>query len=399
MPISVRCPDDSSVPIAFGEVRDPEAFEAFLDARLGIGESVELAVETQILVHAHAFGERQVARREPDALRGLTAVVREIEAAHTDRAAVGRHDAENHEQRRGLARAVGAEQRDALPRVNGYVDTVDRARPAVVLDEAARLQHHFARHAPNGSFFTWSAPTVISPTVIAVDWSGAKRTGLSSGIWLAVIEQGRLVRSEALSMREHAVEIVEAYAPPVIAGFDFSFGFPAWFAHRTRLRHDRRRLVDGRARRRDVVGVATDSRRSGETGATFPSSSASGGARKRCAKTDSRRSRSSNSSGTDRWAPDQSAGCPTSTRLRGAGFAIWPFDQPADRIAMEIYPSLMRKRAAHHDVGPFANEHERDAVVSARVLWDHRETVAALEAATDPVTLIEGDVWTPPAGA
>jgi hypothetical protein len=63
---------------------------------------------------------------------------------------------------------------------------------------------------------------------------------------------------------------------------------------------------------------------------------------------------------------------------------------------MEVYPSMMRRRAPHHDVG-FENEHERDAVVSARVLWDHRETVAALEAATDPITLIEGDVWTPPA--
>ena len=62
---------------------------------------------------------------------------------------------------------------------------------------------------------------------------------------------------------------------------------------------------------------------------------------------------------------------------------------------MEIYPSLMRKLAPHHDVGPFTNEHERDAVVSARVIWEHREVIAALRAATDPTTLIEGDVWMP----
>jgi hypothetical protein len=55
----------------------------------------------------------------------------------------------------------------------------------------------------------------------------------------------------------------------------------------------------------------------------------------------------------------------------------------------------MRRLAAHHDVGPFATEHERDAVVSARVMWDHREVIAALGAATDPTTLIEGDVWMP----
>ena len=82
-------------------------------------------------------------------------------------------------------------------------------------------------------------------------------------------------------------------------------------------------------------------------------------------------------------------------RLRAAGFAIWPFDDAGERTVMEIYPSRMRKIATQHNFGAFANEHERDAVVSAWVLWDHRETVAALRAATDPVTLLEGDVWIP----
>ena len=49
-----------------GEVRDPEAFEALVDLRGRIGEPVELAVELQVLAHAHALGERQVAGREPD---------------------------------------------------------------------------------------------------------------------------------------------------------------------------------------------------------------------------------------------------------------------------------------------------------------------------------------------
>ena len=127
-----------------------------MDARLGIGQTVELAVEAQILVDAHAFREWQVARRESDALRGLAPMTCEIEAAHVDRALVGSHDAEDHEQRRRLTRAVGAEQRDPFPGMDDHVDAVDRARPAVVLDGAASLQHHFARHAFNGSFFAWS---------------------------------------------------------------------------------------------------------------------------------------------------------------------------------------------------------------------------------------------------
>ena len=88
-------------------------------------------------------------------------------------------------------------------------------------------------------------------------------------------------------------------------------------------------------------------------------------------------------------------GMPYLARLRGAGVAIWPFDDAGDRTALEVYPSLMRRLAPHHDVGPFTTDHERDAVVSARVMWDHREAIAALGAATDPTTLLEGDVWMP----
>jgi hypothetical protein len=81
--------------------------------------------------------------------------------------------------------------------------------------------------------------------------------------------------------------------------------------------------------------------------------------------------------------------------LRGAGVSIWPFDAAGDRTVVEIYPSVLRKLAPHHDVGPWRNDHERDAVVSARVMWDERETFAALGAANDPVTRLEGDIWAP----
>jgi hypothetical protein len=39
--------------------------------------------------------------------------------------------------------------------------------------------------------------------------------------------------------------------------------------------------------------------------------------------------------------------------------------------------------------------HERDAVESAGVMWERRESFATLRAATDRVTRIEGDVWIP----
>lgn len=231
---------------------------------------------------------------------------------------------------------------------------------------------------------------MVDPTVIAVDWSGAKHTGPKSGIWLAFIQEGRLVRSEAVARREDAIAIVSACPPPVIAGFDFSFGFPAWFAHE----HGCTTIAD----------VWSMAEHDGEKWLASPPMPPFW--RDRCEVSVEQRFRRCE----ERLRPAKSIfqlvgngqvgagsvrGMPHLAWLRGAGFAVWPFDRATDRTAMEIYPSLMRKLAPHHDAGPFTTEHERDAVVSARVIWDHRETVAALRAATDPTTLIEGDVWMP----
>ena len=59
-----------------GEVRDPEPLEPFVDARLRIGEAVELAVERRYSLHPHALGERQIAGREADALGRFAALAR-----------------------------------------------------------------------------------------------------------------------------------------------------------------------------------------------------------------------------------------------------------------------------------------------------------------------------------
>jgi hypothetical protein len=88
-------------------------------------------------------------------------------------------------------------------------------------------------------------------------------------------------------------------------------------------------------------------------------------------------------------------GMPYLTRLRDAGFAIWPFDPPGDRTVLEIYPSLLRAIMPHDEL-EFENEHERDAVLSAAAMWYHRDSFAELRAADDDVTMLEGDVWTPP---
>ena len=141
-----------------------------------------------------------------------------------------------------------------------------------------------------------------------------------------------------------------------IAGFDFSFGLPAWFARE-----------HGCATIDEVWALAA---RDGEhwLAPTPPfwreplrraaATSASAGARRATRP----RSRSSSSSATVRSARDRYAACRSSRGLRAAGFAIWPFDAPTDRTVVRDLPVGAPRHSSPH-AGPFANDHERDAVV------------------------------------
>ncbi|MET1002988.1 MAG: hypothetical protein ABWZ15_14345, partial [Acidimicrobiia bacterium] len=88
-------------------------------------------------------------------------------------------------------------------------------------------------------------------------------------------------------------------------------------------------------------------------------------------------------------------GMPMLAALRDAGFAIWPFDPPADRTVFEMYPTLLRARAPDLALGTFPSPHARDATVSARVLWRYRDALRALPAAADATTALEGEIWDP----
>jgi hypothetical protein len=238
-----------------------------------------------------------------------------------------------------------------------------------------------------------TSPCEFRGSVVAVDWSGARDPGAQRrGICVASADAGG-IEASAGRTRVETIELVEQLPAPLHVGFDFSFGFPAWFARR-----------HGCATIDDVWSLAASE---GDTmlAPTPPFW------RARCDVPLERRFRRCEEDLRTAGAPAKSIfqlvgngqvgagsvrGMPLLARLRDRGFAIWPFDAAAERTAFEIYPSLLRKLAPDHDVGPFASNDERDAVASARVMWDHRASFADLPAATDPVTLIEGDVWLPP---
>lgn len=223
----------------------------------------------------------------------------------------------------------------------------------------------------------------MGPTVIAIDWSGARRP---KGIWLAVVRDGQLVESRALATREEAVEYVLRANSPVFAGFDFSFSVPEWFA-----------------RENACISVEDVWARAASDGEVWLAPTEPFW-RDRCRVSPERRFRRCERRypgaksvfqlvGNGQVGAGSVRGMPLLAELRAGGVAIWPFDAPAERTVVEIYPSALRRLAP--DAGPFRTNDERDAVCSALVMWDARETVAALEAATDPTTRLEGDVWAP----
>jgi len=225
--------------------------------------------------------------------------------------------------------------------------------------------------------------TGIEPTVVAVDWSGARRP---KGLWLAAIRDGVLIESRALARREEAIAYVANCVTPVIAGFDFSFSVPEWFAR-----------AQGCTTVDDVWALAA---REGERW-LLPSPPFW---RARCDVPVDQRFRQCERRyptaksifqlvGNGQVGAGSVRGMPLLAELRAAGVAIWPFDAPARRTAFEIYPSVLRPLATPERA--YSSNDERDAVCSVEVMWRYRETVAALAAATDPTRRLEGDVWAP----
>ncbi len=229
---------------------------------------------------------------------------------------------------------------------------------------------------------------VVEPTVIAVDWSGARTS--RKGIWLArrarPVVSPRAARSRRARTRSPTSRISRG---PLIAGFDFSFGVPG--------------VVRPRPRLHDVDEVWTLAARDGESWlaptppflAEARVTSRPSTAFRRCEMRYPAAKSLFQLVGNGQVGAGSVRGMPLLPRLRAAGvadLAVRPA-RTAHRRSRSIPPRCAS--ASSPDAGPFANEHERDAVCSALVMWRQRETVAALRAATDPTIRLEGDIWAP----
>jgi len=124
-----------------GEVRDAKALEPELHRRLGVVQAVQLTEQTQELHHPQPLRQREVAGGEADLGGSLAALTGEAMPDDLDPARVGGHDPEQHEQGRRLSSAVGPEERDALPRLDGEVEAVDGADALVLLHQPVGAQN------------------------------------------------------------------------------------------------------------------------------------------------------------------------------------------------------------------------------------------------------------------
>jgi hypothetical protein len=259
-----------------------------------------------------------------------------------------------------------------------------------------------------------------APTCIAIDWSGAANEAAQRRhIVAATVRDGRVLDVVAGRTRAEVAQSLHAIGrtagdAATFVGFDFSFSVPAWFAlsHGCRSIGDVWELVAEHGeqwlaecappfwgRRATRCHLVTDDRY------------------RVCEQRLRARQRQPKSvfqiAGAGAVGTGSLRGMPWLAWLRSRGFAVWPFDDVGPCTALEVYPSLYAKvatndaagRAAH--LAPLAPDllgaREReiavasddafDAVVSALAMWERRDDLLSLQAATDETTAIEGEIW------
>jgi hypothetical protein len=280
---------------------------------------------------------------------------------------------------------------------------------------------------------------------IAVDWSGAA-SGAARRIWLAEVVDGALVRLECGRDRAQLAEELIAIGratPDVVAGLDFAFGVPAWYAAALGA-------ADGPALWATAAREGEGWLRCGE-----PPWWGRPGKRRgdddpltRFRRTEREVPRVAGIApksvfqvgGAGAVGTGSVRGMPLLARLHAAGWRIWPFTDDDGSMAhaptahaptahaptahaptahaptvVEIYPRLLtgpvnksnfsqRAEYLRHrfptlavEPGVIASSSEDafDAAVSALVMAEHAEALRTLPSARDAVERVEGAIWWP----
>jgi len=247
--------------------------------------------------------------------------------------------------------------------------------------------------------------------VVAVDWSG-RASGAARYRWAAEVVDGQLVSLRDGWEIPTLVDHLRALATDDVGlavGLDFSFSLPVWFL-------DTIGVADG-PELWDVVEAEGERWLRecappfwGRTGRPRPEQTHWRETEAEVAAVGGIRPKSSfQVGGAGSVGTGSLRGMPLLTRLRDAGFSIWPFDPPRLPMVMEVWPRqftgpVIKRRADDRmrhvtqrglPVAAAANEDAFDAAVTALGLWGERERLAALPTLTDPVSRREGRIFSP----
>ena len=251
---------------------------------------------------------------------------------------------------------------------------------------------------------------------VAIDWSGAI-TGAASKIWIAGAVGGSLTALAAPGSRD-AVQAAllarRSVSAPCLAGLDFAFSVPQWFAQ-----------ARGWSQVSDVWQAARDDGESwlrtcpapfwGRAGVPRPHDAARGLRETERAWTRQPRPKSVfQIGGAGAVGTGSIRGMPMLLALREAGWAVWPFDAPSTHTLVEIYPRLFTGPVVKRDASAraaYLNAHRitsrldfRDAMSASEDALDAgvsavaMSTAAAatpLHAVNDALSQIEGRIWVP----
>ena len=257
--------------------------------------------------------------------------------------------------------------------------------------------------------------------MLAVDWSGDARAA-HRRIRVAEAAPGpggsRLVDVRGGLDRDGVIAHVLALAAagPLVAGLDFSFALPSWFAaeHGAATVDEVWSLVAARGEDwlRDCPPPFW-----GRPGTHRPAPDPLRPLWRDTERTSGHHPLSTfQVGGAGAVGTGSLRGMPLLARLRAAGVAVWPFDAAGAATVVEIYPreitgpvvkfdpTARRARAgADPRIAPAAvdvvaaSEDAFDAAFSALALAEHVGQIAALPALDGPAAL-EGEIWRPDRG-
>jgi aromatic-L-amino-acid decarboxylase len=260
--------------------------------------------------------------------------------------------------------------------------------------------------------------------ILAIDWSGALEPAEQRRrIWIAEVAGQRLTRLDGGRTRDEVATWLADEArrtPTMRVGFDFAFGFPAWYGRELgaadgpavwqRAAHEGETWLRGErppfwGRRTKKPDLGDDARHWRVTDREVPPVA---GIRPKS---------SFQIGGAGAVGTAAVRGMPVLLALRAAGFAVWPFDavSPDAPAAFEIWPRVMtgavvKSNAEHRraylatHVGPndvalvaraAASEDAFDAAIAALAMARHADHLRTLPAGDDTARL-EGRIWLPP---